>query len=153
MFKGIFVKNLDKIRISFFGRIQTDFFISFLDFQNNVMESCGSDTRGLDETVFQTPSLLHLTIGTLALMDEIERKKAKEILESAIEEFKVAKKLSIEIKGLEIMNDDPGEVDVVYAKVNDCDDLQKLADGIVSKFAETGTLFLEFSFYRDLQGL
>ena len=115
------------------------FFISFLDFQNNVMESCSSDTRGLDETVFQTPSLLHLTIGTLALMDEIERKKAKEILESAIEEFKVAKKLSIEIKGLEIMNDDPGEVDVVYAKVNDCDELQTLADGIVSKFAETGT--------------
>ena len=76
------------------------------------MESCSSDTRGLDETVFQTPSLLHLTIGTLALMDEIERKKAKKILESAIEEFKVAKKLSIEIKGLEIMNDDPGEVDV-----------------------------------------
>ena len=114
------------------------FFISFLDFQNNVMESCSSDTRGLDETVFQTPSLLHLTIGTLALMDEIERKKAKEILESAIEEFKVAKKLSIEIKGLEIMNDDPGEVDVVYAKVNDCDELQTLADGIVSKFTETG---------------
>ena len=140
MVKGSFVTTLDKIRIRFFGRIQTDFFfISFLDFQNNVMESCSSDTRGLDETVFQTPSLLHLTIGTLALMDEIERKKAKEILESAIEEFKVAKKLSIEIKGLEIMNDDPGEVDVVYAKVNDCDELQTLADGIVSKFTETGT--------------
>jgi activating signal cointegrator complex subunit 1 len=104
---------------------------SYKDFQNNVMESCGSDTRGLDETVFQTPSLLHLTIGTLALMDDMERKKAKEILESAIEEFKAenkittcppgfsnppttAVKLNIEIKGLEIMNDDPGEVDVVY---------------------------------------
>ena len=33
----------------------------------------------------------------------------------------------------------PGEVDVVYAKVNNCDELQKLADGIVTKFAETGT--------------
>ena len=73
----------------------------------------------------------------------------------------MAVKLNIEIKDLEIMNDDPGEVDVVYAKVNDCDELQKLADGIVSKFAETGTLFLEFSFSlefldflsRDLQGL
>ena len=88
MDKESFDKNLDKIMIRFFERIQTDFKISFLDFQNNVMESCGSDTRGLDETVFQTPSLLHLTIGTLALMDEMERKKAKEILEAAIEEFK-----------------------------------------------------------------
>lgn len=134
---------------------------SYKDFQNNVMESCGSDTRGLDETVFQTPSLLHLTIGTLALMDEMERKKAKEILEAAIEEFKaenkittcppgfsdprtMAVKLNIEIKDLEIMNDDPGEVDVVYAKVNDCDELQKLADGIVSKFTETGLMPRQF---------
>ena len=113
----------------------------FLDFQTSVMESCGSDTRGLDESVFQTPTLLHLTIGTLALMDEIERKKAKETLELAISENKVDNKTlsSIEIKGLEIMNDDPAEVDVVYAKVNKCDDLQNLADEIVSKFAETGT--------------
>ena len=42
------------------------------------------------------------------------------------------------------MNDDPGEVDVVYAKVNDCDELQKLADGIVSKFTETGTVETRF---------
>merc|ERR1719270_83184 len=66
---------------------------SFIDFQRNVMESCGEDTRGLDETVFQTPSLLHLTIGTLALMDQIERQKAKEVLESAIEDFKANNKL------------------------------------------------------------
>ena len=107
------------------------------------MESCGSDTRGLDETVFQTPSLLHLTIGTLALMDEAERQKAKEVLELAIAEFKTDNKLNIEIKGLEIMNDDPGEVDVVYAKINKSDELQTLSDGIVSKFAETGKKDLE----------
>merc|ERR1712083_1145243 len=39
-------------------------------------------------------------------------------------------------------NDDPGEVDVVYA--NDCDELQTLADGIVSKFAETGLMPRQF---------
>ena len=107
------------------------------------MESCGSDTRGLDETVFQTPSLLHLTIGTLALMDEAERQKAKEVLELAIAEFKTDNKLNIEIKGLEIMNDDPGEVDVVYAKINNSDELQTLSDGIVTRFAETGNKDLE----------
>ena len=107
------------------------------------MESCGSDTRGLDETVFQTPSLLHLTIGTLALMDEAERRKAKEVLELATAEFKTDNKLNIEIKGLEIMNDDQGEVDVVYAKINKSDELQTLSDGIVTKFAETGNKDLE----------
>jgi len=117
---------------------------SFKDFQTSVMESCGSDTRGLDETVFQTPSLLHLTIGTLALMDEAERQKAKEVLELAIAEFKTDNKLNIEIKGLEIMNDDPGEVDVVYAKINKSDELQTLSDGIVTKFAETGLMPRQF---------
>ena len=119
------------------------------------MESCGSDTRGLDETVFQTPSLLHLTIGTLALMDEAERQKAKEVLELAIAEFKTDNKLNIEIKGLEIMNDDPGEVDVVYAKINKSDELQTLSDGIVTKFAETGNKDLEClqGFQPDLRKL
>merc|ERR1711862_796792 len=77
-------------------------------------------------------------------MDQIDRQKAKEVLESAIEEFKANNKLNIEIKGLEIMNDDPAEVDVVYAIVNDCDELQTLADGILSKFAETGLMPRQF---------
>ena len=48
------------------------------------MTECGSSCRGLEESIFQTPSLLHMTLGTLALMDEVERQKVSEILEDTI---------------------------------------------------------------------
>ena len=61
---------------------------SFGDFKEKVVKLCDDkNIRGVDETVFQTPSLLHMTIGTLALMDEVERQKAKEILENAMLEI------------------------------------------------------------------
>ena len=53
---------------------------SFLDFKKDVLalaertddgtQQIHSNNRRIDETIFQTPSLLHLTIGTLALMGE-----------------------------------------------------------------------------------
>ena len=117
---------------------------SLQEFQKSVMEYCEKETRGLDSTVFQTPSLLHMTIGTLALMDEVERQKAKGILEEAIKEIKFKMPIKIRFQGLEIMNDDPAEVDVIYAKVHECEELQKLADGLVSKFADTGLMPRQF---------
>ncbi|KAK2573292.1 Activating signal cointegrator 1 complex subunit 1 [Acropora cervicornis] len=62
----------------------------------------------------------------------------------------------VELKGVECMNDDPSEVDVLYAKVttkDGSDRLQKLADGVVEKFVAHGLmkkeyekLFEDFSF-------
>ena len=55
---------------------------SFVDFRTKVLEHVGGgvsgvkvavDERRIDETVFQTPSLLHLTIGVLALMGEARK--------------------------------------------------------------------------------
>ena len=44
------------------------------------------------------------------------------------------KKIQIEIAGLEIMNDDPGEVDVLYGKVKDPEgNLQEVAERIVDR--------------------
>lgn len=116
---------------------------AFQEFQTAVLESC-SDSRGLDESVFQTPTLLHMTIGTLALMDENERQKAKDILEESLKEMSLSKPLEILIEGLEIMNDDPSEVDVVYGKVKNSEELQKLADFLVAKFAESGLMPRQF---------
>ena len=43
-------------------------------------------------------------------------------------------KFQIEIAGLEIMNDDPGEVDVLYGKVKDPEgNLQEVAERIVDR--------------------
>lgn len=117
---------------------------SFGDFKEKVVKLCDDkNIRGVDETVFQTPSLLHMTIGTLALMDEVERQKAKEILENAMLEIAGDKPINFEISGLEIMNDDPSEVDVVYAKVQN-DELQNLATELVNKFSETGLMPRQF---------
>ena len=113
----------------------------FEEFKSAVLESC-SDARGLDETVFQTGTLLHMTIGTLALMDEIERQKAIDILHNILEDVQ---QLEICVDGLEIMNDDPAEVDVIYAKiVEENSKLQKLADFIVAEFAKTGLMPKQF---------
>ena len=64
------------------------------------MTECGSSCRGLEESIFQTPSLLHMTLGTLALMDEVERQKVSEILEDTIK------------KEIKDQLDDLGSIDV-----------------------------------------
>ena len=38
--------------------------MEFLKFKKEVLESCKS-VRGMDETIFQTDTLLHLTVGTM----------------------------------------------------------------------------------------
>ena len=52
--------------------------------------------------------------------------------------------LRLRIYGIEYMNDDPSEVDVLYAKVQDLSQepvVQELADGIIKYFAKTGLTF------------
>lgn len=55
--------------------------------------------------------------------------------------------LDVEISGLEIMNDDPAEVNVVYAKahtMDGSDKLQRLADGLVDKFVASGLMARQY---------
>jgi activating signal cointegrator complex subunit 1 len=86
-------------------------------FKSEVLKKCGKD-RGVDESIFQNPHKLHLTICTLVLLDEAEKKEAVQILDRLNNSF--AKELvddspiKIRLKGLEYMIDDPGAVDVLY---------------------------------------
>ena len=107
---------------------------NFLSFKKDVLEA-EDQVYGLDETIFQTETLLHLTVGTMALMDERERDLAKEILmdskESIIQPLLQDRTLEFSIEGLEIMNDDPGDVDVMYGKVrDDSGALQSIVDAL-----------------------
>ena len=107
---------------------------NFLSFKRDVLEA-EDQVYGLDETIFQTETLLHLTVGTMALMDERERDLAKEILmdskESIIQPLLQDRTLEFSIEGLEIMNDDPGDVDVMYGKVrDDSGALQSIVDAL-----------------------
>ena len=90
---------------------------------------------GLDETIFQTETLLHLTVGTMALLDQRERDLARDILmdckENVIQPLLLDKTLEFSIEGLEIMNDDPAAVDVLYGKIqDDSGALQRIVDGL-----------------------
>ena len=61
------------------------------------MSECGSECRGLDESIFQTPTLLHMTLGTLALMDDYERQKASNLLHQTVEQLNIKDLDSIQV--------------------------------------------------------
>lgn len=119
---------------------------AFMEFKSDVLRECDG-TRGLDSTIFQDSSLLHLTVCTLTLMDGSERRQAIEILQDCKEQVILPHLgedgLEVEVAGLEIMNDDQAEVDVLYAIVKptgkeETDKLQLICDQIVDKFVESG---------------
>ncbi|XP_060565839.1 activating signal cointegrator 1 complex subunit 1-like [Ruditapes philippinarum] len=121
---------------------------SLTDFKNDVLRECDGD-RGVDGSIFQTPCKLHLTIGCLVLLDETDIRKAVDTLlecrEDLIEPILRGEPLHVQLHGLEYMNDDPSEVDVLYAKVKDTSDrLQILADRLVDKFTSTGLMQREY---------
>nr|XP_033798246.1 activating signal cointegrator 1 complex subunit 1 isoform X2 [Geotrypetes seraphini] len=122
----------------------------FLQFKEDVLEQCSKDW-GVDGSLFQNPAKLHLTIGTLVLLSEQEVQRACEVLLSCKEDFAEklmgGKTLQVEVSGIEYMNDDPGMVDVLYAKVQTKDGserLQLLADRLMEKFLKSGLMLKEW---------
>ncbi|XP_067007831.2 activating signal cointegrator 1 complex subunit 1 isoform X2 [Anabrus simplex] len=117
----------------------------FLKFKEEVLEKCKD--RSIDSSIFQSPDKLHLTIGTLVLSDEEERKKAAKVLmeckETVIDPILEHQPLTLRMVGVEYMNDDPAEVDVLYGKIELKSSgliLQTLSDGIVDFFANSGLM-------------
>ncbi len=115
----------------------------FATFRELVLKNCGRD-RGVDESIFQVPNKFHLTICTLTLLDKNEIEQARDLLDQAkftfIKELTSDKPLRIRVQGLEYMNDDPSDVDVLYAKINPVNDnqIQQVADKLMLKFVEAG---------------
>lgn len=123
---------------------------SFAEFKTDVLRECDGD-RGIDSTIFQKPEKLHLTIGIMALMDERETQNAEQLLKECKEDFiePILKSapLNIHLRGLEYMNDDPSNVDVLYAKIEpgeSLDKLQMIVDRMVDKFTSAGVMSQEY---------
>jgi len=120
---------------------------AFHQFKQDVLEEC-EGIQGIDETIFQTSTLLHLTVATMVLTDDRERQLARELLEKCNEEIIMplqnGQPFEVDIVGLEIMNDDPSVVDVLYAKVVNCDKLQQAAEKIIDKFVFAGLMKREY---------
>uniref|UniRef100_UPI003AAEC6F4 activating signal cointegrator 1 complex subunit 1 n=1 Tax=Centroberyx gerrardi TaxID=166262 RepID=UPI003AAEC6F4 len=121
----------------------------FLRFKEKVLEQCSQD-HGVEGSIFQNPAKLHLTVGTLALLNDLEVTKACEHLQECqhfIRDMTEGKPLPLEVTGIEYMNDDPAMVDVLYAKVNvkdKSDTLQVIADRLVEHFVSAGWMVREW---------
>ena len=95
----------------------------------------------LNERLFQPEQRLHLTIGMLYLLGSGEVEKAKKILDKCqsrvnnlIGDFEVSE-AAFDIEGIEIMNDDPYMTDVLYAKINDPEELlQAITQDTIEQF-------------------
>ncbi|XP_075999657.1 activating signal cointegrator 1 complex subunit 1 [Genypterus blacodes] len=121
----------------------------FLRFKEEVLDKASQD-RGVEGSIFQNPAKLHLTVGTLALLNDMEVRKANEHLQECqgfIGDITEGKPLPLEVTGVEYMNDDPGMVDVLYAKVgvkDRSDKLQVIADQLVEHFVSAGLMVREW---------
>ncbi|NXT89051.1 ASCC1 protein, partial [Anhinga rufa] len=122
----------------------------FLQFKEEVLEKCSKD-HGVSSSLFQNPAKLHLTLGTLVLLNEQEIQKARDLLQRCKEDFvdQIAggKPLTVEVAGVEYMNDDPATTDVLYAKVHmkdGSDRLQVIADQLVERFVASGLMLKEW---------
>lgn len=60
---------------------------NFKKFKENVLKTSGFGVRGINEDIFQKSEKLHLTIIMLVLLDEEDRKKAVEALETCKREI------------------------------------------------------------------
>ncbi|MBN3312232.1 ASCC1 protein, partial [Atractosteus spatula] len=121
----------------------------FLQFKEEVLEQCSQD-RGVDSSIFQNPAKLHLTIGTLALLSDMEVTKACDLAQQCqgfIKDVTGGQPLPLEVVGIEYMNDDPAMVDVLYAKVqpkDGSDKLQAISDRLVEHFVSSGLMIKEW---------
>ncbi|NXP37949.1 ASCC1 protein, partial [Leiothrix lutea] len=114
------------------------------------LPACERD-HGVSSSLFQNPAKLHLTLGTLVLLNEQEIQKACDLLQRCKEDFvdqiTGGQPLTVEVAGVEYMNDDPAMTDVLYAKVHmkdGSDRLQMVADQLVERFVASGLMLKEW---------
>ena len=119
-------------------------------FKEEVVKTCSSD-RGINESVFVNQNKVHLTLGILVLMDNKEKNDATTLLQECnrkyVKQLLNGKPLTVHLKGLEYMNDDPSSVDVLYIKVNSInndDFIQSISDHIVERFEKSGLMKKQF---------
>lgn len=104
----------------------------------------GPSIFGLSEAMFYDEKKLHLTIGPMALMDNHDRMRAGKLLRDSkqtivqpiVDKFGP---IEMHVIGLDYMNDDPSEVNVLYARI-ESDGLQLIADRLVDAFVVAGLM-------------
>lgn len=144
----IVFQRKDKLPVSHFVSIpmcSDSVEAKFKEFQENILRD---PPRGVSRSIFQSPKKLHLTIITIKLVDEEEIEAAKQVFKKCYDEiilnlFMKNQTYNIVLQGLEIMNDDPSEVNVLYGNVHMSDkkqteQFQEMADKIADYFYMAG---------------
>jgi len=116
---------------------------NFAEFKKDVLSL---KARGVDASLFQQPERLHLTLCLLTFLNDAELENSAHDLNSIINDLREKHLegdgiLKLALQGIEYMNDDPGEVDVLYAKVNVVDmsnKFQSFVDDLVSALVSSG---------------
>ncbi|XP_060522288.1 activating signal cointegrator 1 complex subunit 1-like [Cylas formicarius] len=118
---------------------------NFLQFQECVLKD---PDRGVTKSVFQLPVKFHLTLIVMTVLDEEELELTKKCLENFYNEvvtktFSKDRRLQVTVKGLEIMNDDPSYVNVLYANIEMeslelRNTLQAMCDKMLNDFHRAG---------------
>lgn len=109
-------------------------------------------SRGISSDLFQAPQKLHMTIGTLALFSTHEYALAGDdiaecFMEKGFWQILTSGSLRCNVRGLEIMNDDPTEVDVLYGVLDDpTGRIQKIANKLYEHFLAADPRFLQDRF-------
>lgn len=92
----------------------------------------------IDEELFISERCIHTTLSVFILLDDVERKAAIDAMQDCRQYLADLKTpFQINIKGLEIMNDDPSSTRVLYALV-ESPELQQFADKVLKHFQPTG---------------
>lgn len=111
---------------------------NFIKFREDILHDYHG---GLDQSLFQNPDKLHLTVVVMVLLDDQDRNRAAELLQQCktdiVDPILQGNPLKLEISGIEIMNDDPSSVHVLYAKVFN-EKLQEIVNRIAAFFKEQG---------------
>ncbi|CAH0557145.1 unnamed protein product [Brassicogethes aeneus] len=102
--------------------------------------------ENMEECIFISPLKLHLTLTVFCLFEEELHEATKalqEYKEKFVSLFKKYGSLKIKVEGINIMNNNPKKVDVLYAnaKITHDDeevDLQKIVDDVSEYFYERG---------------
>jgi activating signal cointegrator complex subunit 1 len=113
-------------------------------------------SQGFDESLFESSNKLHLTIAPLLLTNESEKSIASQVLNECYENFLKTsvikdKQIRVKVEGIDCMNDDPTQVNVIYAKITDLSQnniFQIIINDIFSHFEGTKLITRSHEFER-----
>lgn len=111
---------------------------------------------GIEESIFIKPATLHLTVLMLKLWNKERVAAAAEVLQGATSKllgFLESRPLAVHLRGVECMRGSPAKAHVLYAKVEETDQENRLAQAckiIINEFLEAG-LVLEKDKHQELK--